>query len=227
MAEADNKEQSSNQDNLTPEERLLKIIENPDIQKRKLPNLKIEQATVVLDRAKKLLGTLKKFRLNKINKDSLKHLDLRVATIIFAVICGAFSIYWVFDFVKSRVTLDKRFQKIIAESAIAETGSNVDQGLMNLDTSKLAEETKNRNIFSFSPPAAEAGMIMTQTTFMVTNLKLVGILWSDNPQAMIEDTKEQKTYFVSSGDKVGEVTVKKIFRDKVIIGKDSQEWELR
>ena len=38
---------------------------------------------------------------------------------------------------------------------------------------------------------------------------------------------EQKTYFVSAGDRIGGVVVNKIFRDKAVIGKDGQEWELR
>jgi len=40
---------------------------------------------------------------------------------------------------------------------------------------------------------------------MTASLKLVGISMSDNPDAMIEDTKLQKTYFVKMGSMVGDL----------------------
>jgi type II secretory pathway component PulC len=44
---------------------------------------------------------------------------------------------------------------------------------------------------------------------------------------MIEDTAEQKTYFLSTGENLKNITVKKIFKDKVILNRDGQEFELR
>jgi hypothetical protein len=44
---------------------------------------------------------------------------------------------------------------------------------------------------------------------------------------MLEDAKEQKTYLVSPGDNIGDLKVKKILADKIIISKGGHEWELR
>jgi len=67
----------------------------------------------------------------------------------------------------------------------------------------------------------------TSATDMVKNLKLVGILWSENPQVMIEDTKQTKTYLLSIGETIGELQIKRILKDKVVVGKDDVEWEIR
>ncbi|MDD2752185.1 MAG: hypothetical protein PHN59_03565, partial [Candidatus Omnitrophica bacterium] len=159
-------------------------------------------------------------------KEMLKKFDLRMATKTAAVACACFTIFWIFDFVRSGITLNKRFDKLVTESASAQIQEKALPNL-NVDMSELSQQLRSRNIFSFVPTRAVAGEFTTEVPVAITNYKLVGIMWSDNPQAMIEDTKEQKTYLLGNGEQLGQVKVKKIFRDKVVIGKDEQEWELR
>ena len=59
------------------------------------------------------------------------------------------------------------------------------------------------------------------------NFKLVGISWSNDPDAMIEDTKAKKTFFVKRGQMVGEFKVQAISRDKVILSYGQEEIELK
>ena len=59
------------------------------------------------------------------------------------------------------------------------------------------------------------------------HLKLVGISWSNDPDAIIEDTKDTKTFFVKTGQKIGEVKVQAIFKDKVILSYQGEETELK
>lgn len=59
------------------------------------------------------------------------------------------------------------------------------------------------------------------------NLKLVGISWSSDPDAIIEDTKGTKTFFVKTGQRIGEVKVQAIFKDKVILSFEGEETELK
>jgi type II secretory pathway component PulC len=76
------------------------------------------------------------------------------------------------------------------------------------------------------PPKQE--VVQTQALEQaVSNYKLVGIIWSDTPQAMIEDTKAGKTNLLNENEIMGDFKIKKIERDKVIITKDKMEWELR
>jgi len=55
----------------------------------------------------------------------------------------------------------------------------------------------------------------------------VGVIWSANPQAMVEDTQNHKTSLVSTGDYLGQLKVNKITRNSVVLEKDREEWELR
>jgi len=67
----------------------------------------------------------------------------------------------------------------------------------------------------------------------VNELKLVGIIWSDNPEVMIENTKENRTYLLKKPETFGSgrFRVKDIGRGSVILeitaGKEIKEWELR
>lgn len=60
----------------------------------------------------------------------------------------------------------------------------------------------------------------------ISNLKLIGISMSDNPDAMIEDTATMKTYFCKNGDRVGEYTVEKINKSSVTLKKENSSFEL-
>jgi len=59
---------------------------------------------------------------------------------------------------------------------------------------------------------------------LISDYSLVGISWSDNPDAMIEDSKEKVTYFFKEGQTLKNgVKIKKIYKDKVILEYKQQE----
>ncbi|MEE8423997.1 MAG: hypothetical protein V3S49_05595 [Thermodesulfobacteriota bacterium] len=60
------------------------------------------------------------------------------------------------------------------------------------------------------------------------NLKLVGIAWGEALEAMIEDGVEGRAYFLKEGESIGktEVFIKKIYKDRVLLGYQDQELEL-
>lgn len=60
----------------------------------------------------------------------------------------------------------------------------------------------------------------------IKNIGLVGILSGDNPQAVIEDKKVQKTYYVSKGQFIGEFQVEEIREGKIILNYRGQKFEL-
>jgi hypothetical protein len=62
---------------------------------------------------------------------------------------------------------------------------------------------------------------------MTQHLRLVGISWSSNPDAMIEDTQALRTFFVKRGQMIGEIKVEAIFKDKVVLSYGEQEIELK
>lgn len=212
-------------DRLTPEEKLLKIIEDPAsvVGRRKFFQSKNQPKKKKLPDPKILMSKIKGFR---INKASLKRFDLPLANKIAIVICSMFTIFLFLSFIKDSIGFKKHFTKLIAEASVVSTK---DENLPNLDVKEadLLQEARRRNMFSFLPPETKTEVFTTEVPTVITNFKLVGILWSDNPQAMIEDTKEQKTFLVNTGDEISQLKIKRIFRDKVILGKDEREWELR
>ncbi len=57
-------------------------------------------------------------------------------------------------------------------------------------------------------------------------INLVGIIMGDAPQAVIEDKKNQKTYYVNKGQFVGDKQIDDIQSGKVIIQYNGQRYEL-
>lgn len=86
---------------------------------------------------------------------------------------------------------------------------------------------KKRNIFSLVPVARTEGGDVIGDREEIAEFRLVGILWSDAPQAMIENVQEQKTYLVARNDAMGNFRVNEVKRDSVVIEKNGKVWDLR
>jgi len=92
------------------------------------------------------------------------------------------------------------------------------------------ESVQQRDIFTMGPkkPADNSDEIVSSAAVEATkSLRLVGISWSDNPDAIIEDERTKTTYFVKKGGMVGDVKVESIFREKVILKVGQEAIELR
>jgi type II secretory pathway component PulC len=205
-------------DNITPEEKLLKIIENPQMEKNKAP-LKIKEAATGI----KAVGAW--FKGLRIDKNTFKYINLRMVNKIVAVLCGFLTIFLTFDFIIGGNNLKKRLKQV----ATAEATPAVDEKKISIPVVNIADvlgQARERNIFTFLPSKIEP-VVPTDVFLVIGNLKLVGIMWSDNPQAMIEDTKEQRTYLLSAGEQMGKIKIKQILKEKVILDIDGQEKELR
>lgn len=58
------------------------------------------------------------------------------------------------------------------------------------------------------------------------NLSLIGIVSGETPQAIIEDKKNQKTYFLNKGQTVNQMTLEDILSDRVILNFEGEKFEL-
>ena len=58
------------------------------------------------------------------------------------------------------------------------------------------------------------------------DLALIGILSGKTPQAIIEDKKENKTYFLKEGELLGEMRVEQILNEKVTLSYEGEQFEL-
>mgnify|MGYP001612315549 FL=1 len=94
---------------------------------------------------------------------------------------------------------------------------------------------QRRNIFQpFEKKEEEEKVVLTpkETRRVVErtkDLKLVGISWLDSAEsasALIENTQSGMTYFLRTGDKVNDVSIKQIFADSVIVSYEGEEIKL-
>ena len=189
---------------LSPEERLLKVIENPA--------LRTHDAS--------WRGTaLVFFRKLRGGDESLSiQMLVRVveALCILTVFVGAI------HFVVEGYVFKGRFDRLYEKKAITPSASPSNAELV-ADDPKLKELT--RNVFGDST-GASAAETKPKSVPANNELKLVGVLWSDHPQAMLED-KSGRTFLVNEGDAVADVTIKKIYQDRAIATNGHEDWELR
>ena len=92
------------------------------------------------------------------------------------------------------------------------------------DLFQMAGEKKPESGPAFKEPDKEVISKLEETA---KTLKLVGISWSNDPDAIVEDTKIQKTYFVKKGSMIDSITVKEILRDRIILRCQGEEVDLR
>jgi hypothetical protein len=77
-----------------------------------------------------------------------------------------------------------------------------------------------------STPSQEAA-VEERDSMVLSRYRLVGISWSDDPDAMIEKTDEQKTIFIKRGQQLDSLRVEAIYKDRVIVSFEGRELELR
>lgn len=80
----------------------------------------------------------------------------------------------------------------------------------------------------FSGPLSQSGSLPAGNIDLdlTKDIGLVGIISGENPQAIIQDKKAKKTYYVSKGQFIGELQVEDIQQGKVIITYRGQSFEL-
>lgn len=210
----------------TSEDKLLDIIENPD----KARGKKLFAIRQNVNRLKDA-GLWCRSLVSKENLSKL--LQLKVINKILVGACVCFTFFLVFDYIHQSTKLGNRFMEIKkTEGKIMKVRKDLLALKVNLEESlNLAQ---GRNIFSLIPPKKKAAPVQAapaavqDISLPLRDLKIVGILWSErNPQVMIEDAKENKTYLLQKGDIVKEFEIKSIQKDHVIFGKEGREWRVR
>jgi hypothetical protein len=86
----------------------------------------------------------------------------------------------------------------------------------------------------FKPPKAEVVKTKEKPSTQKTesasdklkNLSLIGIMGGERPQAIIEDKKDKKTYFLNKGQTISGMKVDDISQDRIILDFDGEKVEL-
>ena len=117
------------------------------------------------------------------------------------------------------------------EFKIAKSQHSIDSKVVSAlkVASYYLEKIRARDIFKIGSKKKEEEIKVPSSKIIdaTQNLKLVGISWSGDPDAMIEDTKALRTFFVKRGQMIGEVKVQAIFKDRVVLSYEGEELELR
>lgn len=164
---------------------------------------------------------------------------LREFNRLFIFVLVAFSLFFVIDLMSGMEKSKAAIKKIFKESSATAWGA---QGAVWTPVVKPFEDyakvISQRNIFqpieekiAKKPEQVEEGMSgLEKIASQVKDLKLVGISWLDTPEsasAMIENTSSGTTYFLSEGDRIQNVMIKKIFADSIVVSDGLEEMELK
>jgi len=209
------------QQGMTPEEKLLRIIEAPrEAAKEMKFRLKVPD----------LKFSLKSFQA-KYADQIRKSVTLKTANSALVFFAGLVTFFLIVDFWLGlpRVAAVQRLEQAAKKMSVGDIVLN------RLDPLQVyIQEVASRNVFSLpqAPPrtASESGgrtSLNSEIESFIQNLKVTGIMWSETPQAIVEDTKAGRTYLLNRGSKINDLRVKQILKDRVILSYDGQDIELR
>jgi len=217
--------------NLTPEENLLRIIEAPG----QAP----PRGGRGMGRPRR--GMDLRMQLRFFQKTALaraqKVFTLHTANIVLILAGGVATLFLVADFWVGLPKSD--FLDNLEAQALATDLGDLSIGQIS-PLPVYLQEIKGRNIFALTAPAPKGPtpdtltpeQIRTQAIQeaiqdIITNYKVVGIIWSEAPQAIIEDVSAGHTFMVNRGSMVKVMRVKDILKDHVVLSYDDKDIELR
>ncbi|HTL70816.1 MAG TPA: type II secretion system protein N [Candidatus Eisenbacteria bacterium] len=221
-------------DRNTPEKQLLRLIEETKGGKggasRGTPGLgpKISFRNLLEQAAGRLsfLGRLTRRRASDGLRPPL--VNLAVVNQVLMAVAVALLVYLVSDAAAAVIQLGRPINLAPKREAPAPATSESVSPLN--DSAYYLQKVASRDIFKEGgqPVVKQEAAAPVEESAATSNLSLVGISWSANPDVIIEDKESKRTYFVKRGQVIGDgVKVEAIFKDHVVLSHDGQEFELR
>lgn len=194
---------------ITPEEKLLHIIENSD----KISDNPSQNLSTAKTFGKKF--DLKTFPLlNVFTNFNYKKLTLHHVNILLITLALLGTISLVFFLTTESSTLKNRLTEL-KQAVVKKAPLNLNIEKNHIpDYQEYSIATSSKNPFHM---LSSKEPVITKKMEEDLNLKLVGILWTDEPQAIIEDSNSEKTYMVYKGDTIDKYTVTEITQTQVIL----------
>ncbi|MDD5428420.1 MAG: hypothetical protein PHI58_04180 [Candidatus Omnitrophica bacterium] len=135
------------------------------------------------------------------------------------IVLGILSLYFFIDLIFVRPY--KNVQSIVSKAGLSESGNGIRAGYKDTtvvkDYSSYSGAVSGKSVFGKSAGASGAGDNITTEDNLPERIGLVGIMAGDDPQAIIEDKKVQKTYYLRRGQSFDGYVVEEIADDKVIL----------
>lgn len=89
-----------------------------------------------------------------------------------------------------------------------------------------AQGIKSKQIFGAVSAQLTQESAVTVGANLIKDINLLGVISGDSPQAIIEDKKSQRSYYVAKGQMIGEFQVEDIGDGKIILNYSGQRFEL-
>lgn len=160
-------------------------------------------------------------------KKTGQKLDIRFIN-LFLVLCILGLGFYFVDFCSASLNNMKNIEFKILEDMSEPSAAR--DGVGSKTASFYTEKMSDRDIFRMGPKPKEPAFVETPSSKAAeatASLRLVGISWSDEPDAIIEDTKLNHTFFVKKGNNIGDIRVVDIFKDRVVLGYEKELIELK
>jgi len=147
---------------------------------------------------------------------------------VFLVLCILILGFYFVNFCSASLENMKNIEFKILEDMTEPSAAS--DGLGSKTVSFYTEKISERDIFRMGLKPKEPAFVeepSSKAAEATASLKLVGISWSDQPDAIIEDTKLNHTFFVKKGGKIGDVKIENIFKDRVLLSYEKELIELK
>ncbi len=210
---------------LTPEKQLLKLIEDPKLKPTAFSTLAIKHQGLSLISFSAWMGRvyfLKDWFKRRFQGSAHQGFNVKIISNVLGICIFVLTIYFMSNLLASFINLKKVGNLLLEvkkeDSSLALPGEAF---VSKKTVSYFLEKIRQRDIFRMGQnKSVDAGVASRGPSSRIIeatqHLKLVGISWSEDPDAMIEDTLALRTFFVKRGGLVGEVKVQAIYKDKLI-----------
>lgn len=216
---------------VTPEKQLLKLIEDPQSASGRRPAARASSARSLAGLRGMLAGRLSFWKRSARGRKSSKGLDLALVNRALALVTVALLGYVCFDAAASVVMLSRPPQVTIAPARKASDAPATQNVSPLKESAFYLEKVSSRDIFKEGArpaPTQAQEAVEPEVEDVSDQFSLVGISWSSDPDVIIENKAEQRTYFVKRGQPVGSgAKVEAVFKDRVILSREGREFELR
>jgi hypothetical protein len=219
----------ANEQPSTPERDLLKLIEEEG-KASTVSSSKVKRRVFSLFSLGAIRGRVSFWRHNFLRSLRPKEISIKLVNRLLAILLFFLFIYVIIDIGSSVFNLKEEVEaafyidKKPSASYITESVpfKGVDYYLEKADKRDIFNIVR-KEIVKIEKEKEKVKMIIEKTK----HLKLVGIAWSEDPDAMVEDTRAKRTLFVKENDMINDVRVKEILKDKIILSYEGETVELK
>lgn len=198
---------------ISPEEKLLKLIRKG---RKQDPLAQAEPGPV----KPRIAGRIKHSSLKLARKHFSFESGRRFALMVFAVSCIYLIAAFAYPFFGlNRIKLAKGARYDAPDLALEAKGAAKPYNFYSAGAG-------GRQIFSGGIAAQAQAAPAIVDAELTRDIILVGVITDKNPQAIIEDKKNQKTYYLTKGQYLGQLQIEDIQQGKVTLSSNGQRFEL-